>query len=276
MSNAYIQSGSVINLIIDNTPYTVTEAHVNYEEIKHELLNEEPIDWDFVGCLVDVAMTVNEWGDGDITVVEGCVFHDGTLVNNALADRIIQGVREGENVKPFTNFLENLMSNPSNRAIKELYLFLQKAEMPITEDGHFLAYKNVSSDYKDKFSGRIDNHVGSICAMDRNGVDDERDNTCSHGLHFCALSYLQKMWGFSGHNMIVKINPKDVVSIPNDYDNAKGRTCRYEVIGEVTRNAEFFEEDEKSSVYHEDDMYEYMIREDDMYEYMTRDDEYPF
>ena len=33
--------------------------------------------------------------------------------------------------------------------------------------------------------------------------------------------------------MIVKINPRDVVSIPTDYNNAKGRACRYEVIGEV-------------------------------------------
>jgi hypothetical protein len=32
--------------------------------------------------------------------------------------------------------------------------------------------------------------------------------------------------------MIVKINPRDVVAIPADYDNTKGRTCRYEVIAE--------------------------------------------
>jgi hypothetical protein len=32
--------------------------------------------------------------------------------------------------------------------------------------------------------------------------------------------------------MILKINPADVVSIPSDYNNTKGRTCRYEVVGE--------------------------------------------
>ena len=36
----------------------------------------------------------------------------------------------------------------------------------------------------------------------------------------------------------MKINPRDVVSIPNDYDNTKGRACRYEVIGEVGVNPE--------------------------------------
>jgi hypothetical protein len=34
--------------------------------------------------------------------------------------------------------------------------------------------------------------------------------------------------------MLVKINPADVVSIPSDYNNAKGRTWKYEVVGEVT------------------------------------------
>ena len=32
--------------------------------------------------------------------------------------------------------------------------------------------------------------------------------------------------------MIVKVNPKDVTSIPSDYNFAKGRCCRYEVVEE--------------------------------------------
>jgi hypothetical protein len=36
--------------------------------------------------------------------------------------------------------------------------------------------------------------------------------------------------------VIVKINPADVVSIPSDYNDAKGRACRYEVVGEVGVN----------------------------------------
>ena len=33
--------------------------------------------------------------------------------------------------------------------------------------------------------------------------------------------------------LILKINPRDVVSIPTDYNASKGRACRYEVIGEL-------------------------------------------
>jgi len=30
--------------------------------------------------------------------------------------------------------------------------------------------------------------------------------------------------------VLVKVNPKDVVSVPVDYNNTKMRVCRYEVI----------------------------------------------
>ena len=36
--------------------------------------------------------------------------------------------------------------------------------------------------------------------------------------------------------MILKINPKDVVAIPADYNNTKGRACTYEVVAEYTED----------------------------------------
>jgi len=129
------------------------------------------------------------------------------------------------------NFMNNLMQNPSKRAVDELYGFLEKNSLPITPEGCFLAYKKVREDFKDVHSGTMDNSVGRVVSMERNMVDDNRDNTCSTGLHFCSHSYLGS---FSGaRTVIVKIDPRDVVSIPSDYNNAKGRACRYEVIGEV-------------------------------------------
>jgi hypothetical protein len=70
--------------------------------------------------------------------------------------------------------------------------------------------------------------------MARNKVDDNQNNTCSQGLHFCSEGYLKHFGG--ARTVIVKINPRDVVSIPNDYNQTKGRACRYEVIGEVGVN----------------------------------------
>jgi hypothetical protein len=131
--------------------------------------------------------------------------------------------------------MENLMQNPSYRSVNELYGFLEANNLSITPDGHFLAYKKVRENYTDVHSGKFDNSVGKVCEMERNLVDDNKDNTCSFGLHFCSEGYLKHFGG--DRIMIVKINPRDVVSIPTDYNNSKGRTCRYEVVGEVGLDA---------------------------------------
>jgi hypothetical protein len=69
--------------------------------------------------------------------------------------------------------------------------------------------------------------------MPRNAVDEDKERTCSYGLHFCSIQYLPSFSDSDGgKTMIVKINPKDVVAIPADYNNTKGRTCRYEVVAE--------------------------------------------
>jgi hypothetical protein len=147
---------------------------------------------------------------------------------------MISMLQEGFDVTPMANFMENLFSNPSKRAVDELYGFLEKNSLPITPQGHFLAYKRVRANYTDCHTGTMDNSVGRVVEMERNAVDDDKDRTCSAGLHFCSHSYLGH---FSGDRVvIVKINPRDVVSIPSDYNDSKGRACRYEVIGEVGNN----------------------------------------
>jgi len=86
----------------------------------------------------------------------------------------------------------------------------------------------------DIHSRSMNNSVGQVVTMPRNKVDDVRANTCSEGLHFCSLEYLPHFGSLSrgDRTVIVKINPADVVSIPQDYNNAKGRTCRYQVVAE--------------------------------------------
>jgi hypothetical protein len=70
--------------------------------------------------------------------------------------------------------------------------------------------------------------------MDRNTVDDDQNRTCSTGLHFCSKEYLGS---FGGQRiLILKINPRDVVSIPTDYNASKGRACRYEIADEIDKD----------------------------------------
>ena len=143
---------------------------------------------------------------------------------------------------PYVKFLDNILKNPRQSSrdteifkeiYEELFKFLEHNEIEITNDGCFLAYKKVRFDFKDIHSGTFDNSVGKIVKMKREEVELDRNITCSTGLHFCAKEYLDSYSSYCGGDVvvIVKVNPKDVISIPVDYNNAKGRCCRYEVIG---------------------------------------------
>lgn len=169
----------------------------------------------------------------DITIVGGVVKYKGTPVNNYICDKMLDAMDQGNaSLKFMANFLGNLLQNPSYRAVESLYAFLEHGNMPLTEDGCFLAYKAIRSDWKDIHSGTFDNSIGKIVEMPRNQVDEDPNRTCSRGLHVCSYDYLPHFANADGHVVVCKVNPRDVVAIPADYNNTKMRVSRYEVIDE--------------------------------------------
>lgn len=228
MSYPYIVQGANIVVVIDNKSHTISKTHITYDRVLSAI---KAGDWQAVKDFIEPKKVVLNYGKGNVSVHGESLYWKGKELNTGLAARMIQMLQEGFPIEPMVNFMENLMANPSKRAVDELYGFLEKGNLPITPDGHFLAYKKVRANYKDVHSGKFDNSVGQIVTMERNEVDDNRNQTCSAGLHFCSLSYLSSFGG--ERTMILKINPRDVVSIPSDYNDAKGRCCKYEVIGEV-------------------------------------------
>ena len=221
-----------ITIMMNGKTYILTEDnHQHYTELRAALRAD---DIETIERLIDIPKAINTYGGGVITVVNGEVIFEGKPLHNAVTTRLLRQMDEGFNVEPMVAFLTNLMKNPSMVARNELYLWLEENQCPITEDGHFIAFKNVRDTYMDWHSNSISNAVGQKPSMPRNEVDDDRNRTCSAGLHFCSESYLQHFHAGSGtRTMVLKVNPADVVSIPSDYGNAKGRTWQYEVIGEA-------------------------------------------
>jgi hypothetical protein len=233
MSYPFIIQGGNITVVIGNQPHTISKTHVTYEKVKTAIIAG---DWDTVKDIIEPKKMVLNYGRGNVSIKGETLYWKDKELHSSLATRMIAMLTEGFPIEPMVAFMENLMDNPSRQAVQELYGFLEKNNLPITPDGCFLAYKRVREDYLDCHSGTMDNSVGRVVEMERNEVDDNRNNTCSAGLHFCGHSYLSHFGG--ARTVIVKINPADVVSIPSDYNDAKGRACRYEVIGEVGVNPE--------------------------------------
>lgn len=176
----------------------------------------------------------------NVVVNERGVFYRGRPVAKCLVDKLTEITRIGLDIEPWKAFIERIYANPSIQSQDELALFLEKANLPITEDGCFLAYKLVRMDYTDTHTGKFNNSIGQLLTMPRSDVDPNRHNTCSRGFHFCSREYLPHFGSWNGDNagrvVVVKVDPSDVVSIPSDYSNSKGRTWRYEVVGELSKS----------------------------------------
>lgn len=231
MSVPFMWVDGNLTLILNNKAFQVIPDHLNYKLILESLptaTSDELLE------LVDIEKAVENFSHGQVEVKNGKVLYQGEEVHGSISKRILDFMKKGLPFQPLVNFLHNLMENPSMQSQKELYDFLEHEHLPITEDGHFLAYKAVRSDFMDKYAGKFDNHVGKICEMQRAKVDDNRSMGCSQGLHAGALNYVASYGSVDAGDkiVIVKINPRDVVSVPSDCNCEKLRTCRYEVVGE--------------------------------------------
>ena len=235
----YIINSTAIVFFFDNKPVKVEKTAPEYtrilsafdlpsgqqEEVINAILNER----------------VGEYEKDGFTISPESVSYDGETLPDILADKVRAIAAEGLPVKLFANFWENLNNNPSASSVRELYDFLAYKELPITEDGFFIAYKGVASNglsvcgnTKTKVlqgivdnSGKIQNNVGDTIEVKRWDVDDNRDNGCSFGLHVGSMDYATT-WGEK--TLVVKVNPADVVSVPTDCGCQKCRVSKYEVI----------------------------------------------
>jgi len=167
-------------------------------------------------------------------VIEGNkVILDGEVVHNTITKYILDFYKNDLDIDPLVNFWRNVRENPNPGSREQLFCFLEFHKVPLTPDGCFLVYKGVyrspNGDFYDCHTRSIRNNVGDIVKMDRSLVDSNRSVTCSSGLHVATYGYAHGVYG--GDVLLeCKVDPRDVVAIPNDYNNQKMRVCAYEVI----------------------------------------------
>lgn len=180
------------------------------------------------------------------TIKGGKYYHNSELIPASIGKMILQFEESELPYEPILNFWLRLKKNPSETSKEELLLFCQANDICITADGHMILYKYVSEKFKDCYTKTFDNHPGQVVQMPRDEVNSNRSVTCSHGLHVCAWHYLKNTT--SGSRIVeCMVDPADVVSIPNDYNNSKMRCCKYTVIREITKSGIPMPEDVEAS-----------------------------
>lgn len=223
----YTMTNESITVVWEGKPVVVKQGSPNYLGLKKAITAQ---DWDDIKNHLTVSKSIESWANRKFTVNDGVVYYLGEAIPDDINARIIAMSGAGEDPTSLFNFWERLQKNPSFGSVKQLYGFLKNKNIPILEDGCFLAYKSVREDYKDVHSGTFDNHPGVTNEMPRNKISDDPNLACHEGLHVGALSYAQSFHA-EGIIVVCKIDPENVVCVPYDSSQQKMRVCKYRVVG---------------------------------------------
>jgi hypothetical protein len=175
----------------------------------------------------------------------GQIFFEDYLLKTNLTDRIYQYWENEVPYEPLLNLLRKIMSHKKERSYmqEDLFDFLEYNDLPITEDGCFLAYKNTNSDGSPPYQtdSNIRYEVGKE-VVELAAKDNYDRGACNGaGLYFGNRKYWGsnwngKEWGGNGRMFLVKIDPRDVVSIPNNYNDGKAKCWKLKVVKEFTHS----------------------------------------
>lgn len=245
-----------ITLIYNGNPITVRKGQSNFKALSAALVNEH---WEDVEKHLTPTASVLDWllsvNLVDFSLHESLVFYKNEELPEKMQNKINEMVAKGESPLPLVHFWERLQRNPSSRSVNQLWGFLGHCNIPLTEDGCFLAYKKVRDDFMDFHTGTVSNVVGSVHEMPRNKISDDPNEACHFGFHVGSFEYANNNFqAGSGRLVICKVDPEHVVSVPNDVSCQKMRVCKYVVEGHYgvplsnTSHKETYQEDEDSTL----------------------------
>lgn len=107
----------------------------------------------------------------------------------------LESTQDMDSLGSLIRFWRKLEQNPSENSRKDLYTFILKNNIPITEIGDIVVEKGVNQkrgsfpgDLVDCHTGKINNSVGMEVWMPREEVNPDSNQTCSYGLIIVAHS----------------------------------------------------------------------------------------
>ena len=218
----HIITDNSLTVVFDDGMVPLASSHRHFGKVRSALLDG---DHDKVCLLLDVATRIKESSKGRFEVVDDTVVIDNEQLPETLAKRLIQFVDNDLDTTPLVALWMNVRKNRSEESKRDLFSFLDHLGITITTDGCFIAYKRVRGDFRDVKTGKLLYILLQEMSIPWEDVDPDRNNHCSHGLHAATFEYADKFYP-NGILIEVKINPKDVVAVPIDYNGQKMRVCK--------------------------------------------------
>lgn len=188
----------------------------------------------------------------NMTIQGGILKFGDFVIEETLSNHMLSLLNENNTPKDeklwksYVTFLDNLHQNVNEDIRTQLFRWMDYENRAgngfgITEDGCIVGYKGCQGSILEPLSsfsgtaivdgveitGKIPNKVGSVVSMPRSAVQYDPEVGCSTGLHVGTRDYAVN---WAPILLLVKVNPRDVVSVPYECDSQKIRVCEYTVL----------------------------------------------
>lgn len=258
MNIPYIINGDGITLFINGRPTVISITDCRYEDTidavmsndnsKLEELANSTESSNIIDNIRKMQRITESYGDLDIIQEEDgtcSVYYKTVRLPECITNKLITLWKEGcTDFSHYYMFCEKLLANPSKNSREQLYTFLSGQNLPITQDGNFIAYKGIREDMvsingneettvlsgERLDGGYIKNNVGDTIRVRVADVESDPDIACGTGLHVGSYSYASN---FGKIVVAVEVNPAHVISVPTDCNCQKCRVSEYKVLNIV-------------------------------------------
>lgn len=183
----YLRFTNCISVIVKGQTYTIKNDDDRFEDILRLIkLDDE----DSLERLLDITKQITS--KLDITIRNGIVEYKDEKLPAALNRMIVAMYQQDiNNITPLINFWNKLKLNPSYRPLNFLSEFIEANNIVINEKGNLILYKIVGRTNKpnvfiDLYTRKIEQTFNVAVEVPRNQVDDDIEQTCSHGLNMVA------------------------------------------------------------------------------------------
>lgn len=225
-----------VSLIFEGQPVTIYKNDSRFPEVLKCIRDKN---WKNLEEVLSVAKIFAKYTSGNIQVFDDHITYKGEKLNNIVAERIFEFIREQLPFEPLVKFLDKLMQNPNPKSIERLYKFMENYKLPITEDGDVIGMKSVTEEFKDHYTGTLDYSVGTTHKIDRSLIEGGDSECNGPGLHVGAYNYVNNY--VYGNAVLVKFNPKNVCRVPSEANFGKIVVCEFEVIKYIGKSTEISE-----------------------------------
>ncbi len=224
-------------LFVTGTPSRTLSCKMHDDPARFEHIKEmaKAENWEGVMNELDPDLRIGARTGGEVSVVDNkLITANGDILPDAFRRKMNEMISVGASIKPFIELWQRLKNNPEPWVIQQLCHHIVKNNVFILDDGRFVLYKSVNSNWTSHYDRKTLNIVGTTTSVPRSECDLNPRVGCAAGLHTAPWQYVENTYGRKQDQRIIELfcSPEHIISVP-DADAQILRQTEYYVNREI-------------------------------------------